>query len=161
MLSIAAAGLAQDSRTVIGPVNPPLQEGATALLAGDVEEGVRLTRLGLSQATSVSERHTAWSNLCAGYVMLNELDTALDYCNRVIAETDRNWRAYSNRALVYIRLERFDEAAADLDRAEAISPNARTLQAVRRMWRDAVDPVTPAVVIDDRRQPPADDDAQD
>lgn len=161
LLTLAAVqGLAQENRTVIGPDNLPLQEGATALLAGDAEEGVRLTLIGLSQAASSRERHTAWSNLCAGYAMLNRLDTALDYCNRVIAETDRNWRAYSNRALVYVQLGRYDEAESDLEAAEAISPNARTVQAVRSMWRDAVDPVSPAVIIDDRRQPAGQDDVE-
>lgn len=150
---------AQDSRTVIGPSNPPLQEGANALLSGDAEDGVRLTLVGLSQATTAKERHTAMSNLCAGYVMLGRDETGLEFCDRVIEETDRNWRAYSNRALIYIRQQRFDEADQDLLRAEAIAPGARTLQAVRAMWRDAVEPVAPAIIIDDRRQPPDESDA--
>ena len=151
---VAVAGWAQESRTVIGSSNPPLQDGANALLAGDAEEGVRLTLLGLSQANTPRERHTAWSNLCAGYVMLGQIETGLDFCNRVIDETDRNWRAFSNRALIYIRLQRFDEAEQDLLRAEAIAPGARTLKAVRTMWLDAVEPVAPSVIIDDRRREP-------
>lgn len=150
----APLAAAQESRTVIGPANPPLQDGAEALLMGDAEEGVRLTLQGLAQAGSIKERHTAWSNLCAGYVMLGDLRTGLEFCDRVIAETDRNWRAYSNRALIYIRMQRFDEADADLKKGEAISPNARTLKAVRAMWRDAVEPVAPSIVIDDRRRKP-------
>lgn len=155
---VPALAAGQDNRTVIGPTNPPLQEGATALLSGDAEEGVRLTLIGLAQASTSRERQTAWSNLCAGYVMLDRLETALDYCNRVIEETDRNWRAFSNRALVYVRMRRFEEADADLTTAEALAPNARTLKAVRTMWRDAVEPVAPAIVIDDRRQPPVETD---
>lgn len=149
---------AQESRTVIGPTNPPLQDGAEALLAGDAAEGVRLTLQGLAQAGSMKERHTAWSNLCAGYVMLGDLQTGLEFCDRVIAETDLNWRAYSNRALIYIRMQRFDDADADLEKAEAISPNARTLRAVRAMWLDAVEPVAPSIVIDDRRRTPGEND---
>ncbi len=144
--------LAQESRTVIGPKNPPLQQGAEALLTGDAKEGVRLTLQGLAQASSAKERQTAWSNLCAGYVMLEDLETGLEFCNRVIEETDRNWRAFSNRALIYVRLQRYEEAEQDLLQAEAISPGARTLKAVRAMWRDAVEPVAPSIVIDDRRQ---------
>lgn len=154
LLAVSWPAAAQDSRTVIGPSNPPLQEGANALLAGDAEEGVRLTHIGLSQAATARERHTALSNLCAGYVMLGKIETGLEFCNRVIEQTDRSWRAYSNRALIYIRLQRFDEAEQDLLQAESIAPNARTLQAVRAMWRDAVEPVAPAIIIDDRRQPP-------
>jgi len=152
-LLVAGTAAAQDARTVIGPSNIELKEGADALLAGDAEEGVRLTLIGLERAPSQRERHTGWSNLCAGYVMLEQLDTALEYCNKVLAENDRHWRAYSNRALVYVKLRRFDEAEQDLQRGEAIAPNARTLRAVRAMLLDAVQPVAPTVVIDDRRQP--------
>ena len=94
------------------------------------------------------------SNLCAGYVLLNDLDTALDYCNRVLEIDDKHWKAYSNRALVYVKMQRYDEAEADLQRGEALAPNSRTLRAVRAMLLDAIEPVAPNVVIDDRRQPP-------
>lgn len=157
-LLVCNDGYSQESRTVIGPVNPDLQEGANALLSGDGQEGVRLTLLGLGVAGSVRERHTAWSNLCAGYVMLEDLETALGYCNKVLEENDRHWRAYSNRALVYVRMQRYEEADQDLKKGEALAPNARTLKAVRAMWLDAVEPVAPSIVIDDRRQPAADDD---
>jgi tetratricopeptide (TPR) repeat protein len=159
LLAVAAPfAAAQESSTVIGPPNPPLQEGAEALLAGDAAEGVRLTLLGLAQAGNMKERHTAWSNLCAGYVMLGDLETGLEFCDRVIAETDRNWRAYSNRALIYIRMQRFEDADEDLKKCEALSPNARTIKAVRAMWLDAVEPVAPSIVIDDRRRRPGEDD---
>ena len=76
--------------------------------------------------------------------------TALSYCNEVLEDDDRYWRAYSNRALVYIKLRRFDEALEDILKGEAISPQAKTLQAVRKMYLDATDPVAPSVIIDDR-----------
>lgn len=144
---------AQGARTVIGPTNPNLQYGADALLAGDAEEGVRLTLLGLKQSGSTRERHTAWSNLCAGYVLLGDFPEGLSYCNRVLEENDQHWRAYSNRALIYVKLRRYDEAEADLQKGEALAPKSRTLAAVRAMWLDAVEPVAPNIVIDDRRQP--------
>ena len=149
-LSTLAAG--QESRTVIGPSNPELQYGAEALLAGDAEEGVRLTLLGLKRAVGKRDRHVAWSNLCAGYVLLKEYETALSYCNRVIDENDQHWRAYSNRALAYVKLKRYDEAEQDLQKGESIAPRSRILKAVRAMLRDAIEPVAPNIVIDDRRQ---------
>lgn len=158
LLLVVAPGLAQDSRTVIGPTNPALQEGADLLLRGDASEGVRLTQVGLAQANSARERQTAWSNLCAGYVLLGQLETGLEFCDLVIAETDKNWRAYSNRALIYIRMQRYAEAEQDLEKGESISPEARTLKSVRAMWRDAVEPVAPSITIDDRRQSGDDDD---
>ncbi|MDH3531444.1 MAG: hypothetical protein OEO82_00865 [Gammaproteobacteria bacterium] len=157
LLLVSADVLSQDTRTVIGPTNPELQYGADALLAGDAQEGVRLTLAGLKQAGSARERHTAWSNLCAGYVMLEQYQTALEYCNQVLEENDRHWRAYSNRALVNIKLQRYAAAEQDLQHGESLAPNSRTLQAVRAMLLDAVEPVAPSIVIDDRRQPAADE----
>jgi tetratricopeptide (TPR) repeat protein len=147
----AAGVLAQSNTTVIGPTNPNLKYGADALLAGDADEGVRLTLLGLVYARGARERQTAKSNLCAGYLMLREYDTALAYCNEVLGENDGHWRAYSNRALIYVKLGQFDDAERDLEKGEAISPSSRKLKAVRRMLLDATNPVSPTIVIDDRR----------
>jgi len=147
---------AQENKTILGPENVALHDGAQALMAGDAAEGVRLTLLGLQQASNASERQTARANLCAGYALLGQYPVALDYCDEVLQENPRNWRALSNRALIYIKLQRFAEADRDLLRAEAINPDARTLQAVRRMYRDATDPVAPSIIIDDRRATPDD-----
>ena len=146
---------AQEAKTVVGPYNAELSEGAEALMAGDAERGVALTLKGLKRETRQHDRRTGLSNLCAGYIMLGELETALDYCNRVIAETDRHWRAYSNRALIYVKLGRLDDAEADLRRAEEMAPQARPVRAVRSMLLDRTDPVAPNIIIDDRRDPGA------
>jgi tetratricopeptide (TPR) repeat protein len=154
---VASAAAGQQSKTVIGPSNPELHDGAQALLAGDGKEGVRLTLEGLARAPTTRERLLGMTNLCAGYIMLKQLDTALDYCNRVIAEDDNRWQAFSNRALIYVKLQRYDEAEADLEKAEAISPNARTVKVVRSMLLDKTEPVAPNIVIDDRREPAGND----
>jgi len=151
------AALAQASKTVLGPTNPDLYYGAEALLAGDGEEGVRLTLLGLKRAGNARDRRTGLSNLCAGYIMLEQYDTALSYCDEVLAGNDAYWRALSNRALAYLKLGRLEEAGRDLDLAEAISPSSRTVKIVRSMLLDATDPVAPLIVIDDRRQSAEDD----
>jgi tetratricopeptide (TPR) repeat protein len=148
---------AQESKTIIGPSNPDLYHGANALLAGDGEEGVRLTLLGLQRVANQRERLTGMSNLCAGYIMLEQLETAISYCDQVLEQNDQHWRAYSNRALAYTKLGRFEEAETDLQKAEELAPSARTVKIVRSMLLDATDPVAPHIVIDDRRQP-ADDD---
>ncbi len=154
----AAGVLAQSNTTVIGPSNPNLKYGADALLSGDADEGVRLTLMGLKFARGARERQTAKSNLCAGYLMLREYDTALAYCDEVLGENDGHWRAYSNRALIYVKLGRLEDAERDLQKGEAISPSSRTLKAVRRMLLDATNPVSPTIVIDDRRGPARDTD---
>lgn len=157
LILIGVTSQAQDNSTVLGPSNVALQDGANALRAGDAEEGVRLTLLGLSQASNSRERQTAQSNLCAGYALLGRYQEGLSYCDAVIGANDRHWRALSNRALIYIKLRRFEEADADLTAGEAISPNSNTLQAVRKMYLDATNPVAPSVVIDDRRDTAAGD----
>lgn len=155
-ISIATA---QESKTVIGPSNPDLFHGANALKAGDGEEGVRLTLLGLQYAASRRDRLTGMSNLCAGYIMLEQLETAISYCDQVLEENDQHWRAYSNRALAYVKLGQFDEAEQDLRKAEALAEHARTVKIVRSMLLDATDPVAPHIVIDERRQPADDDES--
>jgi hypothetical protein len=57
--------------------------------------------------------------------------------------------------LAYVKLERYEEAEQDLQKAEALVDNARTVKIVRSMLLDATDPVAPEIVIDDRRQPAA------
>lgn len=141
----------EHSRTIIGPSNIDLAEGAEALLAGDAEKGVRLTERGLQTATNDRERVAGYSNLCAGLVMLERHGDALEACNRALAINDGHWRAYCNRALAHLRMSNLDEAGRDIARAEAISPNARSVRNVKAMWLDATDPVRPSITIDDRR----------
>ena len=151
LLATSAVLSSETPRTVIGPGNVDLADGAAALLAGDAEEGVRLTLRGLNGAASERDRHAAWSNLCAGYLMLGRPDDALTYCNRAIdADTD-NWRAFSNRAILHIQAARYEDARADIRRAEAINPRARKLGEVKRMLLDKTDPVVPSISVDDGR----------
>ena len=69
------------SRTVIGPSNIHLHDGAQALLANEGKEGVRLTLLGLKFAQGLREEKTARANLCAGFLLVNQLQTALEHCD--------------------------------------------------------------------------------
>lgn len=149
----------QDSqvKTVIGPSNVDLADGATALRMGNAEDGVRLTQRGLTTAANDRDRVAGYSNLCAGFIMLERLEQALDACNLAIEIDDGHWRGYSNRALAYVKLKRYADAERDIASSEAINPNARTTKVVKSMLLDATDPVAPSITIDDRRQAPADD----
>lgn len=142
-----------DSRTVLGPRNPQLADGAQALQNGDAEEGVRLTLLGLEFAQGRRERQAGLGNLCAGYLLLDQVEVALAYCDQALDENDRNWRVYNNRALVYLKLKRFEEAEADIARGQELAPDARTLKIAKGMLLDETNPVSPIIVIDDRREP--------
>ena len=141
---------------VIGQSNPQLADGAQALLRGDAEEGVRLTLRGLRVAQGDREHEAGLSNLCAGYILLAQYQSALLYCDMLLARNDKNWRAYNNRAVIYIKTNQYDMAERDLARGEALRPGAHTLKVARAMYLDAVSPVTPEVEVDDRQNKPDD-----
>ena len=138
--------------TVIGPRNAPLYDGAQARLAVRNEAGVRLTLDGLKMAQGKREEEAALSNLCAGYIMLEQYDEAMKYCDLLLQRNDNHWRGYNNRALIYLETKQYDKADQDLSRGEAINHSAHTLKVARAMYMDAVDPVTPAIEIDDRQR---------
>ena len=145
----------EDTKTVLGPRNAPLADGAAALMARDAEKGVELTLKGLEMAQGRRERQAALSNLCAGYVLLDDTDSALKYCNLAIAENENNWRAYNNRALVHLRLGQHEQAEADVALGQALSPRSRNLKEVKGLILDETEPVVPTITVDDRRDPSA------
>lgn len=152
MLLLSPTVMAQEeSKTVIGPDNVDLADGANALLAGDPAEGVRLTLRGLGSAQGTREKKLAHSNLCAGYLMLDLPRVALEHCDAAIALDPNFWRAYNNRALVYLALDRYEESEADIRRGQELKPNATKLKIVRGMYLDETRPVNERVEIDERR----------
>ena len=140
-----------NSVLTLGQRNPALYDGAQALLAGENEKGIKLTLEGLKVAMGAREEEAALSNLCAGYIRLRQLDTAMKYCDNLLAQNPNHWRGYNNRAVIYLELKEYEKADQDLKRAESINPDARTVKVARAMYMDAVYPVAPAVEIDDRQ----------
>lgn len=153
VLTATASAAEEDSnnKTVIGPRNINLYDGSELLRAGDGEGGVRLTLLGLKYASTPRERKIGHANLCAGFIMVGQAKTALAHCNWVLERDDRHWRTYNNRALAYLRLERFAESEEDIRRGQALNPKSKNLKEVKGMYLDEVEPVTERIVIDDRR----------
>lgn len=139
------------NKTVLGPRNPFLVDGAEALQAGDAEAGVELTEKGLALARGRTERKAALSNLCAGYLMLGRAQKALEACNEVLVLDPEYWRAYNNRALVLLELGRHEESRADIERGQELQPSSRNLKRTKAWFLDATEPVEPMVEIDDRR----------
>lgn len=136
---------------VVGPSNLDLHRGAELLLAGRTEEGVERTLRGMQAAVGRREEEVALSNLCSGYVVLERLDEALKYCELLLERDDKSWRAYNNRALIYIMTEQYEKANQDLIKAEVLNPGAPTLKVARSIYLNAVDPLEPQVEIDDGR----------
>ncbi len=154
LLASVQAVAGNEAKTVLGPRNVHLYDGAQALMAGEGEKGVRLTLLGLASAQGSREKKAAHGNLCAGYMMISEPEKALEHCNWVLERHPNHWKTYNNRALVYMELGRLDEAREDIRKGQAINPKARTLKIVKGMYLDKTEPVTPNVEIDERRDPP-------
>ena len=140
LLPWSRAAAQSDSRTVIGPSNPLLSDGADALFAGDGELGVRLTLQGLEVAKGNQEVRIGHSNLCAGYTMVHRAEEALPHCDWVLQRYPNDWRAYNNRALAYLQLGRYEEAEADIRRGQEISPNAHKLKLTRGLLLEAKRP---------------------
>ena len=143
-LSVAPAGNAalaaqnntvSDSRSVFG-VNAHLSDGATALMLGNYERGVELTRLGLKDVLTPEERTTVLSNLCAGYVGLKEFDVAIVYCNRSLGVDPGNWRALQNRAAAHAGLGQVTRALADIEQGLTINPDSDTLKLTLSIVRE-------------------------
>ena len=143
-----------ETKTVIGPRNVYLYDGANALLAGNPTEGVPLTLKGLEFAHGLREEKAAHANLCAGFLLLGQAETALEHCDWVLERDSNHWRTYNNRAIVYLRLERFEESEADIRRGQEINPGSEKLKEVKGMYLDEVEPVDEEITIDDRRNKP-------
>jgi tetratricopeptide (TPR) repeat protein len=152
-----AIALCQESRTVLGPSNIDLYEGAQLLKEGEAEEGLRRTLRGLDYAETPREKVSGMSNACAGYLMLDKPEEAIPWCDQALEIQERYWRALTNRAMANLKLGRFEECDADISRAEEIAPGSQTVKRVRALLLDITDPVSPHIVIDDRRQPAADE----
>jgi tetratricopeptide (TPR) repeat protein len=125
-----------NSSTVLGPSNPQLADGATALDAGRVEEGIRLTLDGLNAPNSLQDKAAGYSNLCAGYALRKQWEEALKSCNIALSLDDRNWRTFNNRAAIYSARGQFDLAMKDIRSGMEIAPNSRTLRESLRIIQE-------------------------
>ena len=155
ILSLALSGVVADegavAKTVIGPNNIHIHDGAEALLVGDAERGIELTQRGLKVAANRHEEKIAHANLCAGFLLVQQYESALEHCNWVIENDPNHWRTYNNRAIVYLRLERYDESEADIRKGQQLRPHSEKLKEVKGMYLDEVEPVKEHITIDDRR----------
>ena len=125
--AIAEAEEFTGSKTIVGQTNALLVEGAAALRAGRIEEGIRLTLEGLKDAANLQDNAAGHSNACAGYVLLKQWPEALAQCNAALALDTSNWRTYNNRAAIYIEQGLYELGLEDLRAALALAPEAPML----------------------------------
>ncbi len=115
------------SATIIGGNNVLLSDGASLLETGHVEEGLRLTLEGLQESAPPHDIAAGHANACAGYVMLKQWEEALNHCNQAIGIDVSNWRAFNNRAAIYVAKGLYDLAIHDIEAGLALAPRSRTL----------------------------------
>ncbi len=144
--------MASEPAYVIGSRNPDLAEGARQMLAGHDEKGIKLTLLGLQVANGRREEEIALSNLCAGYTNLGDYETALKYCDLLLARNEKSWRAYNSKAFIYVDTKQYDKAENALIRGEAINPGATSMKIARALFLDATQPVVEEIEVDDRQK---------
>jgi len=116
------------SVTVLGAPNQRLASGSVALQAGRYEEGIRLSLAGLEDVASRQDQAAGHANICAGYAALKRWDEALPHCNRSLDLDRGNWRAFNNRAAVYVGLRKYDLALADVSAGLGLAPDSRILR---------------------------------
>jgi tetratricopeptide (TPR) repeat protein len=110
--------------------------------------------MGLNMAQGLHEEKVGHANLCAGFMLLGQAETALEHCNWVLELDPYHWRTYNNRALVYLELERFEESEADIKAGQELNPRSEKLKEVKGLYLDKVVPVDEKITIDDRRKQP-------
>ena len=115
------------SATIIGTLNPQLANGAIALDAGRIEEGIQLTLEGLELPAAPHDKAAGYANLCAGYALLKQWDEALQHCNTSLSIDKNNWRAFNNRAAIYTAKGQFESAIADIHAGLEMAPKSHTL----------------------------------
>jgi len=128
----SAAPPAAESSTVLG-TNTYLSAGAQALMVRNFAEGIELTLMGLRSESPRRTRALAFSNLCAGYVALEQYSLAVENCDAALKLRPRLWRAYNNRALAYLGQNRLSAARNDIEQGLAINPTSRTLTESRTL----------------------------
>ncbi len=92
--------------------------GARDIESGDYAKGVRrlLTRLGDTHRAN-STRTPVVINLCAGYTMLEDFETAMQYCDAAVASGWSTGLALNNRGALHARKGDYENAILDFQAA--------------------------------------------
>jgi tetratricopeptide (TPR) repeat protein len=139
LMELASADTPDSSATprVVLGTNEYLAAGADAIRAGQYDDGIRLTLIGLERgADSVRNRAAGLANLCAAHVAKSEPAEAIPYCTESLRLNGANWRAHSNRSHAYFLQGNYTAAAVDNETAAALSPNSAHVRMIREMLNE-------------------------
>ncbi len=138
-----------ESRTVLGGGNEYLAAGAEAIRAGQYDDGIRLTNIGLGQSPRPQEKAAGLSNLCAAHAAKGEPDLAIKFCTESISINENSWRPYSNRSYAFMLKGMYREAQEDLKVAASLSPEARQVRVIRGMINERN--LRPSVIMEEHQ----------
>ena len=138
-----------DSRTVLGSSNEYLSAGAEMIRAGQYDDGIRLTSIGLQRQASQHDRAAGLSNLCAAHAAKGEPDRAIEYCTQSIEVSPYSWRPYSNRAYAHLLKGHIAAASADLAVAAERNPDGRQIARIRGMINERS--LAPSVTVEEHQ----------
>jgi|GEM_PF-6111811 len=95
---------------------PTTARGTAEIEMGEIDSAIRKS---LSAANSAwpTYRAAAFANLCIGYAKQGEYATALEYCDKSVAEERSTWIALINRGAVHYLLGNYTSSVTDLQRA--------------------------------------------
>lgn len=107
---------------------PEIREGGKLINEGEVEEGIAMIRSVINKGLPLKFQAHGYTNLCGGYLRLQEYTKAIRYCRRAIKFDSTIWQALSNRGAARFALGRYGEAAEDFRRAIKLDPENTALK---------------------------------
>ena len=104
-----------------------ISAAATAFQKGKYAKSINFSNHALKQGLKKSRKAAAYNNLCAAFGAQAEYDQALEACNEALSHNPENWRALSNRAVVYSIIGDQDAARVDINNAILLAADAPEL----------------------------------
>lgn len=117
LTTTAIANEAQLQFSVESNATRSIRSAATAFERGDFSKSVSFSNYALKQGLKKSRKTAAYSNLCAALGTQGEYDDALEACNEALDLAHQNWRALSNRAVIYSLTGNEEKAREDMQAA--------------------------------------------
>lgn len=120
----SAPAIAQSVDIIYMNANTDIQAGKRALRHNRPADAIRLLERGLKSNMSESMRVAGLNELCIAYRMDGDLEAAKENCSAAIALSPRYWRAYNNRANVFVDQDNYLAALKDYEAARVINPKS-------------------------------------
>ena len=120
MTGLAGTALANDTQlqfSVESNATRSIRASATAFDKGQFKKSVSFSNYALKQGLKKSRKTAAYNNLCAALGAQAEYESAMEACNAALELKPENWRALSNRAVIYSLTGDEEKARADMQAA--------------------------------------------